>query len=76
MLQLVEKALNQAEQTELEGLQRLVNDELKNILKERAKSYIQKQRHPSVWYAIKTISSKTHNKWKSIFEQIPEALTG
>jgi uncharacterized protein (TIGR02646 family) len=49
-------------------------NEIKSIMKESVKQYIQKHSHPSVWYAIKTISSKTNNKWKFIFEQIPEAL--
>ena len=30
--------------------------------------------HPSVWYAIKTIESKTNPKWQVLFKQIPEAL--
>lgn len=27
--------------------------------------------HPSVWYAVKLIQSKTDNKWKSLFAQLP-----
>jgi hypothetical protein len=48
--------------------------DLKNQLKETTRQHIQKQLHPSVWYAIKTILSKTDARWQKIFAVIPEAL--
>jgi uncharacterized protein (TIGR02646 family) len=47
---------------------------LKNQLTETTKRHIQKQLHPSVWYTIKTILSKTEPRWQRIFEVIPAAL--
>lgn len=49
-------------------------DENKQILKENVQKDIQKQPHPSVWYSIQKIESKTNPKWKQIFRQLPEAL--
>lgn len=35
---------------------------------------IQKHQHPSVWYAIKLIASKTDPKWQKLFQSLPEVL--
>jgi uncharacterized protein (TIGR02646 family) len=50
-------------------------DEIKKAIQEHVKTHIQKHRHPSVWYAIKKISSKTNTQWQRVFQTIPEALT-
>ena len=47
---------------------------LKTAVKEGFKKDILTQAHPSVWYAIKLIDSKVTQKWKALFEQLPEAL--
>lgn len=49
--------------------------EIKNEIKNAFKDDIQTHRHPSVWYAIKTVESVTNTNWKKLFAQIPEALT-
>lgn len=49
-------------------------DKLKSDIKESYKKHITRYQHPSVWYAIKLIGSKTDSKWKALFEKIPEAL--
>ncbi|NJL59346.1 MAG: hypothetical protein HC887_06570 [Desulfobacteraceae bacterium] len=49
-------------------------DKLKSDIKESYKKHISRYQHPSVWYAIKLIGSKTDSKWKALFEKIPEAL--
>jgi uncharacterized protein (TIGR02646 family) len=49
-------------------------EELKKFIKQGYKKDIQNYPHPSVWYAIKMIDSKTNQKWQEIFEIIPEAL--
>jgi len=49
-------------------------DKLKSEIKESYKRHISRYEHPSVWYSIKLIASKTNEKWKTIFEKIPEAL--
>ncbi len=49
--------------------------QVKEFIKQSVKQYIQKHRHPSVWYAIKTIERKISPKWQNIFAFIPEALT-
>jgi uncharacterized protein (TIGR02646 family) len=41
-------------------------------LKQTRKVITEQMPHPSVWYAIKMISSKVHPKWKVIFDAIPE----
>ena len=38
------------------------------------KNDIQKHQHPSVWYAIKIVASKTSEKWAQLFREIPDAL--
>jgi uncharacterized protein (TIGR02646 family) len=38
------------------------------------KKAIEQHQHPSVWYAIKIVSSKTNAKWKALFEELPQAL--
>lgn len=38
------------------------------------KKAIQQHQHPSVWYAIKTVSRHTDARWKALFEQLPQAL--
>ncbi len=48
-------------------------NEIKNNLKESFKKDILEHQHPSVWYSIKTIQSQISDKWKGIFEKIPEA---
>lgn len=48
---------------------------LKNQIKYTTQQHIQKQLHPSVWYATKTILSKTEPRWQRIFTTIPEALS-
>jgi uncharacterized protein (TIGR02646 family) len=51
-------------------------DNNKTILKAACKKDITEgMLHPSVWYAIKIIESKTNSKWQNIFRKIPEALT-
>lgn len=48
---------------------------LKNEIKNARRVYISsKIAHPSVWYAIKIIESKTEPKWKFLFDKLPEAL--
>ena len=49
-------------------------DSIKKQVIASTQQHIKKQLYPSVWYAIKTISSKTDSKWKSIFDTIPEAV--
>ena len=46
----------------------------KQSIEENHKKAIRTHQHPSVWYAIKTVSSKTNPKWKALFEQLPQAL--
>jgi uncharacterized protein (TIGR02646 family) len=48
--------------------------ELKQTLKISFQQHICTYQHPSVWHSIKVIASKTNQKWKTIFDQIPEAL--
>ncbi|MFT5918197.1 MAG: hypothetical protein ACI81T_004714 [Bacteroidia bacterium] len=48
--------------------------ETKEELKVIFKKEIQIHQHPSVWYAIKKVDSKTDDKWKALFDQVPEAL--
>lgn len=38
------------------------------------KKAIEQHQHPSVWYAIKIVSSKTNAKWKALFAELPQAL--
>ena len=40
----------------------------------RVRQHLLKQPHPSVWYSIKTIASKTDSRWERIFAAIPDAL--
>lgn len=49
-------------------------EQLKANIKAGFKRDIQRHQHPSVWYAVKTVESKTNAKWTSLFENIPEAL--
>lgn len=49
-------------------------EDLKEEIKLSYKNYIQSYQHPSVWYSIKTIESKTDLKWKQIFDTNPEFL--
>lgn len=50
-------------------------EHVKTELKNARRLYISsKIAHPSVWYAIKTIESKTEPKWKFLFDKLPEAL--
>jgi hypothetical protein len=49
-----------------------LDDNKNNILKS-VEQFIKKQKYPSVWYAIKTISSMSP-RWKHIFDTIPQAL--
>ena len=50
-------------------------DSVKQSLKESYRIHITtRMRHPAVWFAIKLISSRTNQKWKKLFEQVPEAL--
>lgn len=49
--------------------------DFKNEKRISVKKEVQNHRHPSVWYAIKTIDSKISPKWQNIFAFIPEALT-
>lgn len=48
---------------------------IKSEIKASYKHKIQIYPHPSVWYAIKKVSSVTDDDWKKLFAQIPEALT-
>ena len=52
----------------------LTVDQPKDSYKRSFKKDISTYQHPSVWYTIKTIESKTNAKWQAIFGQIPEAL--
>ncbi|CAA9268793.1 MAG: hypothetical protein AVDCRST_MAG56-2930 [uncultured Cytophagales bacterium] len=49
-------------------------NELKEELKTSFKKDITTYQHPSVWHAIKVVASRTSPKWKTIFDQLPEAL--
>lgn len=49
-------------------------EENKQNIEANHKKAIEQHQHPSVWYAIKTVSSKTNAKWKALFEQLPQAL--
>lgn len=49
-------------------------ENLKSEIKESHKRHISKYAHPSVWYSIKLIESQINEKWKAIFNKIPEAL--
>jgi uncharacterized protein (TIGR02646 family) len=48
----------------------LLKQELTISLRRHITSY----QHPSVWHAIKVIESKVNDKWKAVFQQIPDAL--
>lgn len=48
--------------------------ELQTDLKREIKEDIQTHQHPSVWYAIKLIASKTEPKWQNLFQALPEVL--
>lgn len=49
--------------------------ELQQQLKQEIQEDIQQHQHPSVWYSIKLIASKTDPKWQNLFQVLPEALT-
>lgn len=49
-------------------------ENIKERLKEGFKKDIKTHQHPSVWYSIKMIASKTDERWKRLFDQFPEAL--
>lgn len=50
-------------------------EDLKTEIMHARRLYISsKIGHPSVWYAIKIIESKTEPKWKLLFNKLPEAL--
>lgn len=49
-------------------------EELKKQKAESVKKHIKKAPHPTVWYFIKKISSKTNRDWQKIFQVVPEAL--
>lgn len=46
---------------------------LKTHFKESYRKDIVRFQHPSVWYSIKMIESKTDPKWRRLFEYLPEA---
>ncbi|AEI51762.1 HNH endonuclease [Runella slithyformis] len=48
---------------------------LKEEINTSYKKYIARYQHPSVWYSIKMIESKTNLRWRKIFDVIPDALT-
>lgn len=48
--------------------------ELQQQLKQEIQEDIQTHQHPSVWYSIKVIASKTDPKWQKLFQAVPEAL--
>ena len=50
-------------------------NEIKDQIVQSTRLHLHKQLHPSVWYAVKMIASKTDPKWQRIFDIIPEALT-
>jgi uncharacterized protein (TIGR02646 family) len=50
-------------------------ESLKEEIKISYKKYIGRYQHPSVWYSIKMIESKTNLRWRKIFDAIPDALT-
>jgi uncharacterized protein (TIGR02646 family) len=47
---------------------------IKTQVKNSFQKHITTYAHPSVWYAIKKVSSKTEPKWAAIFDILPEAL--
>lgn len=49
-------------------------EQVKATIYDNFKKRILSHAHPSVWYAIKMISSKTDPKWRQIFNIIPDAL--
>jgi uncharacterized protein (TIGR02646 family) len=49
-------------------------DQVKKTIKNGFKKDILEHQHPSVWFAIKEIESKTTPKWKKLFDEIPDAL--
>lgn len=49
--------------------------QLKGKLKDSFKSHISNYQHPSVWHSIKKVESKTNEKWRILFNRLPEALT-
>jgi uncharacterized protein (TIGR02646 family) len=49
-------------------------DEIKAEIKVSYQKHISTYQHPSVWYSIKVVESKTNPQWKRLFEQLPDAL--
>ncbi|MES2732268.1 MAG: HNH endonuclease [Bacteroidota bacterium] len=49
-------------------------NEIQQELKISFQKHISTYQHPSVWHSIQIVASKTNEKWKAIFEQIPDAL--
>lgn len=49
-------------------------DSIRQQAIQSTQQHIQKQLHPSVWYAIKTIESQVDTRWQRIFTIIPEAM--
>lgn len=49
-------------------------DKLKDEILISYRKHISTYLHPSVWYTIKIVKSKTEKKWESIFKQLPQAL--
>lgn len=48
--------------------------QLKDQIKTGFMKDIRTHQHPSVWHAIRIVMSKVDQKWKQIFQEIPEAL--
>ncbi len=66
--------LQQALSLNLSINEALTLDENKAQLKLALRSYIQRYQHPSVWHAIKIVEAKYNQRWKQLFQQIPEAI--
>lgn len=49
-------------------------DDLKAEIKGSYRNYIQSHQHPSVWKMIKIVQSVFNEKWKTLFQEFPEAL--
>lgn len=49
-------------------------NELKSTIQENFQKHLSQYKHPSVWYAIKTIERKVNPKWAALFNRIPDAV--
>jgi uncharacterized protein (TIGR02646 family) len=49
-------------------------DELKLDIINSYKNYVTKYQHPSVWYSIKLIESKSNSYWQALFQNLPNEV--